>query len=285
MRALLRPLVCLSVLLLAGPALAQSSLAEVRDTAGLFNPKTVKEVDAQLRELRDVYHRDILIETVKEVPKDVLSRMEKDKHPARVFADWARSRAREYGVHGIYVLISNDRRPTLKHAAVVVWPESEEATLPRRYCEEIRRAFVDGHRHNSPNQALVNMVEMIRDRLRAGLSGETNAALPITWMTIGLILVGVLTVWVVALAVRGRLNARDAAADQGSGKHLPGVMGGMFGTVASHWIYDKALQHEGPGETPPVTPAGEPAPPVPADATAVPPGPDGTNPDPTHAHP
>lgn len=283
MRAWWRSLVCLTGLLLAaGPVLAEGTLAEVRDEANLFNPDVVREVNAKLHEIHRIYHRDVLIETIKQIPKDVLERLEKDKKPVQAFTRWARELAQQNGVQGIFVLISADPRPGLKHAAVLVWPESEEKILLPRYCDEIRRAFVNGMKNNSPNQALDNMVEKIRDRLRSSLADETTAVLPISWTTIGLIVLGVMVLWLVASVVRMRTPHPDpAAAGEGSGKHLPGVMGGMFGGMASHWIYDKAIHHDVPpdGVPPGSPPAGGPATPsTGVTPAATPPVPDPTKP-------
>jgi hypothetical protein len=248
MTTFMRALVCLAGLLVAaGPGFGQSSLAEVRDGAELFKPDTILAVDDQLQELRRLYHHDILIETIKEVPRDERALLQKGRPPARAFAAWAQRLAEQRGVEGIYVLLSTD--PRFKHASVTIWPPSMETVLSSSDGNEIRRAFVNRAR-TSPNQALVSMVEEIRDQLQARL-GDHATTSPVTWMTIGLVVVGILVLWVVALAVRMKLDGKKPAPlaeKEGTGTLMPGVMGGLFGTVASHWIYDKTLPQPEEGE-------------------------------------
>src|SRR5947209_6077052 len=99
----------LSLALLAGLTLAaHAGTPGVKDTAGFFkDAAAVEKAEAQARELKQRYHKDVLVETFAEIPGGDGDRVSKmganDKN--RFFEDWADSRMKATGVHDVYVLI------------------------------------------------------------------------------------------------------------------------------------------------------------------------------------
>jgi hypothetical protein len=51
---------------------------------------------------------------------------------------------------------------------------------------------------------------------------------------------GVVGTWLIALYVRSQ--RRDQPVARGADAALPGMLGGMLGTPANQWLYDKSLQ-------------------------------------------
>jgi hypothetical protein len=75
------------------------------------------------------------------------------------------------------------------------------------------------------------------------------------------IILSVLGVWLVLGLVRMRMNAAsDKPADAQHQGLMPGLLGGLFGAMAGHWIYDTIFQRGGskapeitsPTDSPPV---------------------------------
>jgi len=249
--------VCL--LLLVGPAgLQAQSRTEVRDGAGLFNAKTIAQVDQELREIGKVYRRDVVIETIKELPakqRNLLDRAHSAKQAARLFGEWATEKARALGMDGVYILISTI--PGYKHVQVTVWPDEQPLPLRWRDRDQVRRCFVEVESHKGANKALTDMVEELRDCLSKNLAADDTTATALTWWTLGLVSGAILILWGLTEMVRKKAKAGTGAISEEAARPdraLPGVMGEMFGTLAAQPIYDQAIQDQALEERPDLAP-------------------------------
>jgi uncharacterized membrane protein YgcG len=84
-----------------------SAAFEVKDEAKFFSADAVARANQRIKEIKEQTGKDLLIETVAEIPAD----RKKDYKPERkdeFFARWARENAREKKVAGIYVLICRE---------------------------------------------------------------------------------------------------------------------------------------------------------------------------------
>src|SRR5579872_1176928 len=108
-RWLLIPALLTAWLRPTGPAVAftaaaPASASGVRDRASMFPADAVRKADEKIRDIRNTYRKDLLIETVPGIPEDQQKRL-KDLGKKQFFLDWAKDRADNAGVKGIYVLI------------------------------------------------------------------------------------------------------------------------------------------------------------------------------------
>ena len=90
---------------LAGTATAATP--EVKDEAKFFSAEAVAKANTALKEIKEQTARDLVIETVPEIPEA----RKKDYNPDKrdeFFSKWAADNARERKVVGIYVLICKD---------------------------------------------------------------------------------------------------------------------------------------------------------------------------------
>src|SRR4051812_11251936 len=89
---------------------AHALTAEVRDEAVFFKPETVTRANEVIKEIKQKYKKDLLVETVRHVPEgERQEATSSDPHVKdRFFVDWADRRARDEGVNGIYVLITRE---------------------------------------------------------------------------------------------------------------------------------------------------------------------------------
>ena len=96
--------------LLGAAGRAYALTPEVRDEAGFFKPQTVTRANEVIKQIKQRYKKDLLVETVRHVPEDKKQEATSSdpKVKARFFADWAVRRARQEGVNGIYVLITRE---------------------------------------------------------------------------------------------------------------------------------------------------------------------------------
>src|SRR5262245_25554600 len=82
----------LVALLTAGAMYAQDRVRLVKDDAGIFSKKAIDDANKIVAKIAERHHKDLVIETVKEVPIDT------DR------AAWSRSRFNDANIDGVYVV-------------------------------------------------------------------------------------------------------------------------------------------------------------------------------------
>jgi len=251
----------LAVLLLALGLLstlrAQDAPPRIRDHAGLFLPEVVNKATEKIVRIREIYHLDVVLETVKELSAETIKRLKQARYGNREFQTLTLERAHEAGVDGIFILISVV--PKYENLQVVVRPKELEASFSARDCKRVRE-LLQAKLKKAPNDALLDAVDEIQDLLSYNKPNEhEQASESISWKTIALIVGCVLMLWLVLALIRMKLAAGDPpeeGADSGpKDSFLAGLMGGMFGTTAGHWIHDNLFQRESAAATPTPSPA------------------------------
>jgi hypothetical protein len=246
-------------------ARAEPPLPGVEDKAGLFKSETLAKAREQIQQIRETFHQDLLIETIPSLPPDNEKRVHAmtSRELVRFFDRMAKERAAAAGVNGVYILISDDP-PKLRHVQVSVWPESREQTFPARDREALRKEMAHSL-GKDPDKALLHAVAQVREVLKEHQPADP-ASTSVLWAVGGVIL-ALLAAWVVLGVLRAKLAARDRAAPVAGvaegNRFMPGLLGGMFGSVAGLWIYDR-LFRGGPRE--PALPPSEIAPEEPGPA-------------------
>jgi hypothetical protein len=234
-------------------AAEKHSAPSVKDGAGLFSPAAVARADEQIAQIRETYGCDLVIETVGALPKTDRRwfRFLYAREVNRFLADWARDRARDEEVDGIYVVVCKEPRSVI----TVVYPPAQEQTFAPGDCAQLRRQFAHHLGRSGPDQALLDGVSEARNLLET--RHRENAAPPANLVLVGGIIAGVLGFWVVlGLMLRGLGAADTGSAYQeirGRGVLLPALLGSLFGVPAGYWIYDKLFLG---GPRPATTPAG-----------------------------
>jgi hypothetical protein len=97
-------------LVLAGGAGAVAP--EIRDQGKFFTADALKKADERIREIYRKQDRDVLIETFASVPADDLEKVKAMDAKGRsdYFQRWAKERAGQRVVNGVYVLICKEPR-------------------------------------------------------------------------------------------------------------------------------------------------------------------------------
>jgi hypothetical protein len=128
---------------------------EVRDDGKFFNPAALKKADEVIREIYRHHDRDVLVETFASLPgadREKLKAMDAAKRGA-FFLQWAKDRAKDRVVNGVYVLICREPR----HLLVGV-----HETQPHKFAAGtsdaienlLRKEFKDGKFDEGLEQAL-----------------------------------------------------------------------------------------------------------------------------------
>ena len=276
-------------LLAATPAVALTP--QVKDEAKFFSAEAVQKADRLIREIKDRHGKDLLIETFPTVPDD---RAEKVKHMdrserGRFFEEWARERARQEGVNGVYVLICKEPG----HVQVEVGNETRQRAFTVEDRDRLRDILVKAFKAKEYDQGLLDGVEYVRDTVQKNLGerGRARAGVPAPggegpafpggprpgfalgpWV-LGLLCLGVVGL-LVLLAVVGWLSRPrggygpggyapgGSAPGGGYGPPAPGygyggggggffssLVGGMFGAAAGNWVYDRFFRGGSPNDS------------------------------------
>lgn len=249
-----RLLPALCALLLAGSAAAQVGAGGyVQDEAGLFGLAAVQDADQRLATLREKTHVAFWIRTVKQLPDALVKALDEKggRSQALAFKQFALEQAQKEGRDGIYALIST----APKHKLAVVVVTSPEVEKLFREPEQIRRIFATSRLDTNPDAPLKEAVDKV-EYLLFTRSDETT----IGWPLIGAIACGLIGVWLLLGLIRMKLTQPQPGGEpetpQRRNSLMGGMLGGLFGAVAGHWIYDTLFDRD-KADRPPETPAQE----------------------------
>jgi uncharacterized membrane protein YgcG len=272
--------------LLGSAGRAHALTAEVRDEAGFFTSETVAQANQIIKELKQRYRKDVLVETVHVPEGQRQEASSPDAHvKGRFFADWAARRAREEGVNGIYVLIT--REPG--HVEVAVGNHTR-AVFSDEQRHRLAQILLNRFKQKEYDAGLLEAVRYVRSALAAApkavgaavLAGAEHPRLPYAprgtggglgvWHWLGLSLAVLVGVWIVSAVFRAVAGAGAQPAyggpggpsgygpaayapAGGGGGFFSSLLGGMFGAAAGSWLYDRFSG----GQSPPVAAAAVPA--------------------------
>ena len=154
-------------------SVAATAGAEVRDAAGFFSEDAVRQATFDLREAKQKYGKELLVETFPTVPADMQSQLSQ-LGKEQFFEQWARQRAREAKIDGVAVLVTKD--PRYVHAVV------GDKTRQRAFTVEDRKQLLDelltAFRAERYDEGLLGAVKLFRERLARNL-GQPAGAPPV----------------------------------------------------------------------------------------------------------
>src|SRR5689334_19245154 len=92
---------CLGLSRLA--ALENAIVPKIKDDAKLFTDEGLDRANKKIKEIYRRYDKDVQVDTVAGVPESLQDKLKK-AGKEEFFLGWARERATDLGVHGIYIL-------------------------------------------------------------------------------------------------------------------------------------------------------------------------------------
>jgi uncharacterized protein len=264
-----------ALLMAAAPARARTAATvapTVKDEAHFFSEGAIKQADRKVLQIHRDFHKDLLIETLPQVPADLEDQYKKEGKE-KFFNTWAINRARLADVDGIYVLIC--KSPGHIEAEVGNKTRLKAFTLDNR--KKLLEIMLGHFREKRYDAALTEGVDYVYEAMHenlgpprreepapSGADGGGSSWPPwLGWVCIGL--VGFVVLWLIIGVVRavsglGRRPAYGgpgpggyggggyAPGGYGGGGYAPGygggggfwssLLGGMFGATAGNWIYD-----------------------------------------------
>lgn len=251
----------------------------IKDDGKFFSDEAREKADRKIKEIYREYNKDLLIETFPEVPADRAKDVDLKDKAARdtFFEEWAKDRAHEAEVNGIYVLICK----TPPHLQVLVGNETQKRAFTRKDRDELAKILTGKFHDKDYDGGLAKAVDFVAERLKANGTGRgdrssaisewgqrrrTAAAVPgannqgggfmgtlLGLVCFGLLILGAL--WLVVGVFRaltgggGGYRGGYGPGGYGPGGYAPGyggggggfmssLLGGMFGAAAGNWLYN-----------------------------------------------
>jgi uncharacterized membrane protein YgcG len=200
----------LAVWLAAALPAAAADGPPVSDAAGLYSPAVVQKAADEIRGIERAEHRDLVIETFAAVPaaqekefRNLSGRRARDEF----FTRWAKTRAAERRVDGVYVLICKHPRT----AVALLGPGTEERVFPARDRERLAEDLLPGRWRQNHDQELLGAVTWFHSALHHNLVAGSPEDPGRIWPAALAVIAGLLLVWgALALALRAVCRLRPA---------------------------------------------------------------------------
>jgi uncharacterized membrane protein YgcG len=144
--------------------------ADVQDDAGLFSDDAVRQANFDLREIKQKYGKDLLVETHAALPAELKSQVNA-QNKDKLYADWAQQRGRAAKLDGVIVLIT--REPS--HLQIGVGNKTQQKAFSLRDRDRMRDQMLTSFRQKQYDQGLLGAVQMYRQTLADNL-GSGSAA-------------------------------------------------------------------------------------------------------------
>jgi hypothetical protein len=271
-------------LIAASPASA-AVLARVKDEAGFFSPDAIKKANEIIREIKNNWEKDLLIETFPKIPaekEEEYTKLGKEKF----FKKWAIDQAKASEVRGLYILICKDPprfefEPDDK-TKEKAWKKENTVKLQSILVEKFKAAHsAEGAEKTKLfDQGLIAACEYVRSAFKANLGSKSQlppagdgtrkggaaAGGSSIWGWVCPLLLVVLVVWVIIAVIRaisgmgrGGYGAGQAGGPGyagggggyggggGGGGFMTGMLGGLFGAAAGSFLYDRFFRGDSTG--------------------------------------
>jgi hypothetical protein len=157
--------------ILIGAGRAAAIAPEVRDAGSFFSPEAVKKANEAIREIMRKHGIDLLIETFAAPSSDQAAKVKAMSREERevFFEQWAKQRIEATAANGVYILICKDP----PHFRVEITGKGR-SIFDRRARDQLVRALGNALREKKNDQALEEVVKLVRERLAAS-GGDREA--------------------------------------------------------------------------------------------------------------
>lgn len=149
------------LLVLGGQALGVAP--EIKDEGKFFSPDALKKANAEIRDIARQYQKDLLVETFQTVPADQAEKIKtaSAEEKSRFFQSWAKERAEQAVVNGVYILIC--RNPP--HLQVIT---TGGGSLGAQFSNQLRDLLIREFKEKRFDEGLLAAVKRVRENLNSG---------------------------------------------------------------------------------------------------------------------
>jgi len=168
-------LLAMSVALLAPLAVnAGEDDGAISDGGAFFSAEARSEAADIIRSILAAHDRDVYVETYTEVPTHLRDDLARDGRE-KFYDDWLNRRARQLGVHGVFVLVT--RSPG--RVQVGVDRATQRTTFTADDREALRDALVAAFRGARYDQGLLDGLRFVKRRMDENTAREHSPTVPV----------------------------------------------------------------------------------------------------------
>jgi len=171
-------LALLTVLALAcalrGDSVLSMADPHVIDGGMFFSEEAVSEADDIIRSIKQGYDRDVVVDTYDSIPDDLKDDLARDGRE-KFYEDWLNRRARQLGVHGVFVLMT--REPGRVQVGVDRPTRRRDFTVADR--ESLREILASAFRARQFDRGLLDGLRFVRQRMAENTSNPAGAPVPV----------------------------------------------------------------------------------------------------------
>jgi len=136
----------------------------IKDDGKFFSAEAVDKTNKKIKEIYAKFKKDVVIETYAGIPEG--KKLPEDpKKVGEFFAEWAKTRAQELGINGVYVLIC--KMPTRLRTEVD--PETLRRAFTNADDDRLRKRIIAAFREKKFDEGLTGGVEVIEAALKANV--------------------------------------------------------------------------------------------------------------------
>jgi uncharacterized membrane protein YgcG len=259
----LRAFLAILATILLGATACHAAGSGVLDNGTFFSEQAKSDAGKVIAEVERTLHKDIAVETFKEIPADLKAGVNVQDKTAlnHLFQQWAEKQAKEKRVNGIYLLLVKEPA----HLQALVGNDTQRLAFTVKDRDALVSLMLGKLRAQQKDEALRDGVNFIFATMKSHTNPRAHtgtAPAPVTshpsepsgtsggwgWV-IPAIVIG-LVVWVVIglfRALSGRMGGGSAMgqAGGGGGGFFSSLIGGMFGAAAGMWMYDQFFSNHG----------------------------------------
>jgi uncharacterized protein len=133
----------------------------VKDEGKFFSAEALDKANRTIRQIYQRFEKDVVIETFPTIPAD-LEKKYKEEEKASFFNEWARKRAEELGVNGIYILIC--KKPG--RVEVEVGNQTQKKAFTRNDRDRLVQGILKDFKEKKFDEGLREGVEFIESAMR-----------------------------------------------------------------------------------------------------------------------
>jgi uncharacterized protein len=143
----------------------------IRDEGKFFSAEALEKANRKVRQIYQRFQKDVVIETFPAIPAD-LEQKYKEEEKAQFFNEWARKRAEELGVNGIYILIC--KKPG--RVEVEVGNQTQKRAFTRNDRDNLVRKVLGSFKEKKFDEGLLEGLDEIESALRKNLGKEAGGS-------------------------------------------------------------------------------------------------------------
>jgi hypothetical protein len=163
------PAILVGGLLTGPPATAKETAPTIQDDARLFSKRAREEANTIMAEIKRLYKKDLLIETVAKAPEDI-KKLKTAAERRKFFVNLARKHAKNAKVNGVYVLITKSPGYVVPVAGQQTQKKAFTTAnllkLGNDFYKALKEAKGD---ENKRDEALLTAVKYVRDTMKSNL--------------------------------------------------------------------------------------------------------------------